>query len=129
MSNRHGHYDCDFDTSRTGTRYLPHEKEYIVMAYDKGYSVYAIAEAVKRSPGGVRMIIKDAGYEDIVMNGSISAGRRWTPDDDAYLRENINLLTWDDMAFELDRTVFAVKAHAHDLGLKKRGEDLGQEQG
>lgn len=118
----HGHYEFSFDISRNGKKYLPHEKEYIVQAYDMGYSVYAIAEAVKRSPGGVRLVIKDAGYNDIVMNGSISAGRRWTSEDDEYLRENINLITWDDMAFELDRTVDAVKAHACDLGLKKKGE-------
>lgn len=126
MSRPKKHFD--FDISRNGKHYVPHEKEYIVKAYEMGYPVYDIAEAVKRSPEGVRDVIKDAGYRRIVMAENISPGRVWTEREDEYLRDNINLITWDDMSFELGRTVFAVKARAHDLGLRKRSEYDGPEQ-
>lgn len=120
MSRYYNRYD--FDVSRKNHRYVEHEREYILLAYKKGYCVQRIAEAVHRTPEAVRLVLREEGVEAPRMWDRPRERNRaaWTEPDDDFLRENIGSMTHEQMAKALGRTCNAVRQRCQRLGLRKQ---------
>lgn len=120
MSRYYNRYD--FDISRKNHRYIEHEREYILLAYEKGYCVQQIAEAVHRTPEAVRLVLREEGVEAPRMWERPRERNRmaWTESDDDFLRENIGSMTHEQMAKALGRTNNAVRQRCQRLGLRKQ---------
>lgn len=120
MSRYYNRYD--FDISRKNHRYIEHEREYILLAYEKGYCAQRIAEAVHRTPEAVRLVLKEEGVEAPRMWDRPRERNRmaWTESDDDFLRENIGSMTHGQMAKALGRTNNAVRQRCQRLGLRKQ---------
>lgn len=105
-----------FETERRYNRYSAKEERGVIAAYLMGYTVNEIAEAVGRTPGGLRTYLHRHGYGS---KTRYEGEANWPKGDVDFLREHVDDMTWEEIGMATGHTASCVAKKAKREGIAK----------